>query len=203
MAKFLGPIFLFLVLAGLVLCTADGTSRPGSYTLWEESDTVKVKIDKNDSAEKYKINFTDTSDGSTIKTWPEESFPISIKSFKPCHSYTVTFDPPCKSTTGFYKTRELFESDVNHTLKITGAKVQVCFETKWDLSKCIDIDISNSCTDYSVTFKGDPCKKSINFTLPPVKPVISYTNEFPTELRWDKKPSNCPKDLTYNCNGKH
>lgn len=59
------------------------------------------------------------------------------------------------------------DSDVNHTLNITGAKVQVCFETKWDLNKCIDLDTSNSCTGYSVTFKGDPCKKSIPFTLPP------------------------------------
>ncbi|KAF4083494.1 hypothetical protein AMELA_G00142050 [Ameiurus melas] len=179
--------------------TTTETSPECSYTLWEENDTVKVNIHKNGSAVKYKIKFTDTSDGSTIKTSPNESFPISIKSLKPCQNYTVTFDPACKPTTGFYKTRELVESDVNHTLKITGAKVQVCFETKWDLSKCIDIDISNSCTNYSVTFKEDPCKKSINFTLPPVKPVISYTNEFPTELRWDKKPSNCPKDLTYNC----
>ncbi|KAF4083481.1 hypothetical protein AMELA_G00141790 [Ameiurus melas] len=183
--------------------TTTETSPECSYTLWEENDIVKVKIDKNDSPVKYKIKFTGTSDGSTIKTSPEESFPISLKSLKPCHNYTVTFDPPCKPTTGFYKTRELVESDVNHTLKITGAKEQVCFETKWDLRECIDIDTSNSCTDYSVTFKGDPCKKSIPYTLPPVKPVISYTNEFPTELRWDNQPSNCLKDLTYNCNSKH
>ncbi|XP_053539074.1 uncharacterized protein LOC108270762 isoform X15 [Ictalurus punctatus] len=177
------------------------TSPKCNYTLEEENDTVTVKIDKNDSAVKYKIKFTDTSDGSSIKTWPEESFPISLKSFKPCQNYAVTLTPSCNPTTGFFKTRELVDSDVNHTLNITGAKVQVCSETKWDLNKCIDLDTSISCTDYSVTFKGDPCKKSIPFTLPPVKPVINYTNEFPTKLRWDNQPSNCLKDLTYNCNG--
>ncbi|NP_001186992.1 receptor-type tyrosine-protein phosphatase C precursor [Ictalurus punctatus] len=182
----------------LTTSTAKETSPKCSYTLEEENDTVTVKIDKNDPAVKYKIKFTDTSDGSST----EESFPISLKSFKPCQNYNVTLTPPCKPMTGFFKTRELVDSDVNHTLNITGAKVQVCFETKWDLSKCIDLNTSNSCTsDYSVTFKGDPCKKSIPFTLPSVKPVINYTNEFPTELRWDNRPSNCLKDLTYNCNG--
>ncbi|XP_053490430.1 mucin-22-like [Ictalurus furcatus] len=185
----------------LTTSTTTETSPKCSYTLEEENDTVKVKIDKNDSADKYKINFTDTSDGSSTKTWPEESFPISLKSFKPCQNYTVTLTPSCKPTTGFFKTSELVDSDVSHTLKITGAKVQVCFETKWDLSKCIDLDTSISCTGYSVTFNGDPCKKSIPFTLPPVKPVINYTNKFPTKLRWDNQPSNCLKDLTYNCNG--
>ncbi|XP_053539081.1 receptor-type tyrosine-protein phosphatase C [Ictalurus punctatus] len=181
--------------------TATETSPKCNYTLEEENDTVTVKIDKNDSAVKYKIKFTATSDGSSIKTWPEESYPISLKSFKPCQNYNVTLTPSCNPTTGFFKTRELVDSDVNHTLKITGAKVQVCFETKWNLSECIDLDTSNSCTGYIVTFKGDPCKKSIPFTLPPVKPVISYTNKFPTKLRWDNQPSNCLKDLTYNCNG--
>ncbi|XP_053539073.1 receptor-type tyrosine-protein phosphatase C isoform X14 [Ictalurus punctatus] len=185
----------------LTTSTTTETSPKCNYTLEEENDTVTVKIDKNDSAVKYKIKFTDTSDGSSIKTWPEESFPISLKSFKPCQNYAVTLTPSCNPTTGFFKTRELVDSDVNHTLNITGAKVQVCSETKWDLNKCIDLDTSISCTDYSVTFKGDPCKKSIPFTLPPVKPVINYTNEFPTKLRWDNQPSNCLKDLTYNCNG--
>ncbi|KAF4083487.1 hypothetical protein AMELA_G00141920 [Ameiurus melas] len=91
----------------LTTSTTTETSPECSYTLWEEYDTVKVNIHKNDSPVKYKIKFTDTSDGSTIKTSPEESFPMSIKSLKPCHNYTVTFDPPCKPTTGFYKTREL------------------------------------------------------------------------------------------------
>ncbi|XP_053538955.1 receptor-type tyrosine-protein phosphatase C isoform X11 [Ictalurus punctatus] len=180
----------------LTTSTAKETSPKCNYTLKEENDTVTVKIDKNDSADKYKIKFTDTSDGSST----EESFPISLKSFKPCQNYAVTLTPSCNPTTGFFKTRELVDSDVNHTLKITGEKVQVCFETKWNLSECIDLNTSNSCTD-SVTFNGDPCKKSIPFTLPPVKPVINYTNEFPTELRWDNRPSNCLKDLTYNCNG--
>ncbi|XP_053490562.1 receptor-type tyrosine-protein phosphatase C isoform X11 [Ictalurus furcatus] len=185
----------------LTTSTTTETSLKCSYTLEEENDTVTVKINKNDSAVKYKIKFTDTSDGSSTKTWPEESFPISLKSFKPCQNYNVTFDPPCNPMTGFFKTRELVDSDVSHTLNITGAKVQVCFETKWNLSECVDLNTSDSCTGYSVTFKGDPCKKSIPFTIPPVKPVINYTNEFPTKLRWDNQPSNCLKDLTYNCNG--
>ncbi|MCI4383758.1 hypothetical protein PGIGA_G00030160 [Pangasianodon gigas] len=77
---------------------------------------------------------------------------------------------------------------------------KVCFETIYNLSKCIEIDNSNSCKNYNVTFE-QKCGESVqlNFTLPPEKPVINFTNQIPTSLFWVNNRSQCTGNLTYTC----
>lgn len=63
------------------------------------------------------------------------------------------------------------DDDVALNLK----KEQVCFNITWNLEfkkkNCITISKNNSCTDYNVTLKEDPCNKPFNksFKLPPGK----------------------------------
>ncbi|XP_053094193.1 receptor-type tyrosine-protein phosphatase C isoform X3 [Pangasianodon hypophthalmus] len=178
--------------------TTTVTKPECTYSFKHGKDGVEVDIKNNASAVNY-INFTETSKVIPIGPWPDKLL-IPFKSLKPCQNYTVTFDPPCKLGDGFFETRELAASDVTPKLNITETYGQVCFETIWALESCIGISKSNSCTVYQVTFTEDLCQTPIPFTLPPVMPVISYANKFPTELHWDNRPSQCKKNLTYKCN---
>lgn len=62
------------------------------------------------------------------------------------------------------------DRDVTSLLNKTELKERVCFSSIWNLKcECIDINKNNSCTDYTMTCKENPCNMSIPIKLPPGK----------------------------------
>ncbi|KAF7703629.1 hypothetical protein HF521_022636 [Silurus meridionalis] len=178
------------------------TEKPHTciYTLKEENNSLKVTINSSDPGAQYNFIFKGQSHNYNVIR--SSSFSILFKSFKPCQKYNITVKPFCTPTSdrNFFETRILDKKDVTPTLK-TDPKVEVCFETIWNLAKCIPIDSKNSCKNESVTFNENTCPNTTGlytFTLPPEKPEIIFENKIPTSLEWKNK-LRCEDNLTYTC----
>uniref|UniRef100_A0A671MII5 Receptor-type tyrosine-protein phosphatase C n=1 Tax=Sinocyclocheilus anshuiensis TaxID=1608454 RepID=A0A671MII5_9TELE len=129
------------------------------------------------------------------------AFKIPFEWLKPCTVYTVSVDD-CKPSGSNTFTSSVSKS-TSHSAELEGEK-KVCFkDSKWNLSKCVDITDNTSCVQKAIGIELDKCNYTMNVDMPPVKPEINFTETIPTQFEWHNKPRNCQgNNFKVHCSGK-
>uniref|UniRef100_A0A8C1QDV7 Receptor-type tyrosine-protein phosphatase C n=1 Tax=Cyprinus carpio TaxID=7962 RepID=A0A8C1QDV7_CYPCA len=136
--------------------------------------TIRIKDKKSEK----KIPVSIVSDTTTID--------ILFEWLKPCTNYSVNIDN-CNVLGENHFNLNVLKS-VNHSAEPKGDE-QVCFkDSKWNLTKCVNITTEDSCVQKPIQINLETCNYTMNVHMPPVKPEITFSESIPTKFVWSNKP---------------
>ncbi|XP_051549220.1 receptor-type tyrosine-protein phosphatase C-like isoform X8 [Myxocyprinus asiaticus] len=173
------------------------------YTL-QKNETIPPVVKITGSTNRtYTVMLVGTQNETLLKINGSSPFNIPFKQLKPCTKYTVRVDGCSSSgdTMFFYNVKESKTPSVS---EVSGED-KVCFKDgTWNLSKCEDVTPENSCKWKAIVFELERCNYTMNVTMPPVKPVIKFTEAIPSQFNWTNKQDKCDYKLEVKCiNGKN
>uniref|UniRef100_A0A671MKQ9 Receptor-type tyrosine-protein phosphatase C n=2 Tax=Sinocyclocheilus anshuiensis TaxID=1608454 RepID=A0A671MKQ9_9TELE len=165
----------------------------------ENEAEVIVKIINGSSYTTYRLRLMNNQNNTLFEEKGPSPFKIPFKSLKPCTDYTVTVDE-CQLTENLIHFN--VSKSTSHSAELEGEK-KVCFkDSKWNLSKCVDITDNTSCVQKAIGIELDKCNYTMNVDMPPVKPEINFTETIPTQFEWHNKPRNCQgNNFKVHCSG--
>uniref|UniRef100_A0A672PKK0 Receptor-type tyrosine-protein phosphatase C n=1 Tax=Sinocyclocheilus grahami TaxID=75366 RepID=A0A672PKK0_SINGR len=159
-----------------------------------KSQNYTISIKDKDSLKNFSVS--NGSDLTAIK--------ILFKWLKPCTNYSVTVNN-CKVLGEDHFNLNVTESK-NNSAKLEGDQ-QVCFkDSKWNLTKCVNITTEDSCVQKPIHISLETCSYTMNIRMPPVKPEITFSKTIPTKFVWSNKPlssenvSQCKDTFKVHCN---
>ncbi|XP_016382460.1 receptor-type tyrosine-protein phosphatase C [Sinocyclocheilus rhinocerous] len=158
-----------------------------------KSQNYIIRIKDKDSLKNFSVS--NGSDLTAIK--------ILFKWLKPCTNYSVTVDN-CKVLGEDHFNLNVTESE-NNSAELEGDQ-QVCFkDSKWNLTKCVNITTEDSCVQKPIHISLETCSYTMNIRMPPVKPEITFSKTIPTKFVWSNKPlssdnvSQCKDTFKVHC----
>ncbi|XP_051980081.1 receptor-type tyrosine-protein phosphatase C-like isoform X6 [Xyrauchen texanus] len=180
------------------LTTDNSTSQVTcQYNLTNGENDPVVKI-TGSANRTYTVMLVGDQRETLLDTYVSSSFTIPFKMLKPCTNYTIRVDGCISSgdTTIFYNVSE----SKKHSVSVTSAGDEICVtDEKWNLSKCEIVTPENSCKWKAVDFVLEKCTYTINVTMPPVKPDITFTEDIPSRFNWTNKLEECDNGLKVKC----
>ncbi|XP_026091817.1 receptor-type tyrosine-protein phosphatase C isoform X4 [Carassius auratus] len=161
------------------------------------NEEISIMMNISDSKrQKHTIWLLDKDHKEEIPVSNESTIPLKL--LKPCTNYSVEVDE-CTLLGENHFNLKVSRSE-NHSAELMGDG-QVCFkDSKWNLTKCVNITTEDSCVEKPIDINLETCIYTMNVLMPPVKPEITYSETIPTKFVWKNKIQKSA-NVASKCNG--